>query len=219
MREVRSIDMTRPLTWSEAIELEIDFCVWVLLRDGLRVPPFDSHREGSGELRAAGLTAPDWRDWLERVVVAQGTLSQRVRTVGDLSRLAPGDATNLARHLDRARPPNVWNGAETVGERLRSLWLEYEPEGEAWRRQVIDAGGPVDLSPPERGRLWEAIDVERTAGRTLATYLVRYATPVVDALSPDVLVVSLGGEHTAHVYLRLLRQGIARLESLPKPGG
>ena len=218
MREVRSIDMTRPLTWTEAIELEVDFCVWVLLGDGLRVPPFDSHRDGSGELRAAGLTGPGWRAWMERVVVAQGALSQQVRTVGDLSRLKPGDATNLARHLDRARPPNVWDGANAIGERLRSLWLEYEPEGEAWRRQVIDAGGPVDLSPRERGRLWQTINVERTAGRTLATYIVRYGTPVVDALSPDVLVVSLGGEHTALVYLRLLRQGMARLESLPKSG-
>ena len=217
MREVRSIGVTRPLVWSEAIYVEVDFCVWVLLRDGLLVPPFDSHPDGSGELRAAGLTAPGWRAWMELVIAAQDDLSQRVRDIGDLPGTAR-DATGLADHLDRALPPNVWSGADAVGERLRALWIEYQPEGETWRRDVIEAGGPVDLSPRDRRRLWGTMDLERTAGRSLATYFVRYPAPVAAPLPPDILVVALGQKPNVEAYGRLLRQGIADLEALQEPG-
>lgn len=35
----------------------IDFCIWVLETDGLRVPPFDQHPEGNKALRTRGLEA------------------------------------------------------------------------------------------------------------------------------------------------------------------
>jgi hypothetical protein len=41
----------------------VDFCVWVLEWDGLHVPPFDHHAGGTGDLRAAGLTAAGWWKW------------------------------------------------------------------------------------------------------------------------------------------------------------
>src|SRR5690349_16451644 len=45
----------------------VDFCLWILQVDGLRVPPFDQHPDGDGSLRAVGLTAEDWQSWLLRV--------------------------------------------------------------------------------------------------------------------------------------------------------
>jgi hypothetical protein len=209
--------VTRPTVWIEDAPSEIDFCVWALIADGLRVPPFDVHPPGSGELQAAGLTAPEWQGWFRRVVTAQWALSQEVRAAGDLSRLTPGDRAALAHHLDAARPAAAWAGAEAVRERLGPLWATYEPEGEAWRRQVSDSNGPFDLSPRERGRLWRAVDHDRHAGRTLVTYLVRYPAPVVDVHVPDMLVVALGHERTVDAYMRLLRAGIARLEGRNGP--
>jgi len=38
----------------------IDFAVWALRCDGLRVAGFDSHPGGGGALRAAGLTEANW---------------------------------------------------------------------------------------------------------------------------------------------------------------
>ena len=38
----------------------IDFCVWVLEKDGLRVAPFDQHPDGDGSLRSRGMTAEAW---------------------------------------------------------------------------------------------------------------------------------------------------------------
>ena len=212
-------NVTRRTVWIEDAASEIDFCVWVLIADGLRVPPFDAHPPGSGELRAAGLTAPEWQAWFRRVVAAQRALSQRVRAAGDLSRLTPGDKVILARELDAARPDNAWTGAQAVRERLGPLWATYEPEGEVWRRQVSDSNGPVDLNPRDRGRLWRAVDHDRRAGGTLITYLVRYSAPVVDVHLPDTLVVTLGHERTADGYLRLLRTGIERLEHAERAFG
>lgn len=48
---------------------EVDFCIWVLETDGLRIPPFDHHSEGNGTLQAAGMTEAAWQAWLTRVVL------------------------------------------------------------------------------------------------------------------------------------------------------
>lgn len=47
----------------------IDFCVWVLEQDGLRVPPFDQHPDGDGSLRSRGMTAEAWRAWIKRTAL------------------------------------------------------------------------------------------------------------------------------------------------------
>src|SRR5438874_12844524 len=52
-----------PWTFRTSTDPNIDFCVWVLLEDGLRVPPFDRHADGSGFLRAAGLDRDSWTGW------------------------------------------------------------------------------------------------------------------------------------------------------------
>lgn len=46
----------------------IDFCVWVLEHDRLRVPPFEHHPQATGALQRQGLTPEIWRIWFERVV-------------------------------------------------------------------------------------------------------------------------------------------------------
>lgn len=45
-----------------------DFCVWVLERDGLQVPPFDQHPDGNGELRDLGMTGEQWQAWFHKFV-------------------------------------------------------------------------------------------------------------------------------------------------------
>jgi hypothetical protein len=50
-----------PWTWSMDVERSVDFCVYALRRDGLRVTPFDRHPEGDGSLRTNGLDAESWR--------------------------------------------------------------------------------------------------------------------------------------------------------------
>ncbi|MBE9209469.1 hypothetical protein IQ244_23820 [Nostoc sp. LEGE 06077] len=47
----------------------IDFAVWVLLVDGLHVPPFDKHGEGNRILQSQGLNAKLWHDWLRLILI------------------------------------------------------------------------------------------------------------------------------------------------------
>lgn len=46
----------------------VDFCIWVLEHDGLRVPPFEHHPQATGALQCQGLTPEIWQSWFERVV-------------------------------------------------------------------------------------------------------------------------------------------------------
>ena len=73
--------------WSFAgdfLEPSLDFCLWVLQVDGLRVPPFDQHPDGDGSLRAIGLTAENWQAWFLRVIDPE----QRERDVKHLQQQA-----------------------------------------------------------------------------------------------------------------------------------
>lgn len=47
----------------------IDFCIWVLEKDGLRIAPFDQHPDGDGSLRSLGMTADNWRSWITRTAL------------------------------------------------------------------------------------------------------------------------------------------------------
>jgi hypothetical protein len=203
--------VTQPAAWYETAAPEIDFCVHVLVADGLRVPPFDAHPDGSGAVRAAGLTDSDWRGWFRRVVAAQRTMTEWVRSAGDLVALTPEAGAILAGLLDQADPVSAWAGSAAIGERLRQLWAAYVPDGEAWRRRAAAPGGPVDLEPWDVGRLWQVVERGRPPGSRLETYLVQYPAPVVDALRPDTLVIAPGPGATADGYLRLLQHGITQL--------
>jgi hypothetical protein len=46
----------------------VDFCLWVLEVDGLRAPPFESHSQGNGILRAAGLDEESWQEWVKELI-------------------------------------------------------------------------------------------------------------------------------------------------------
>jgi hypothetical protein len=48
---------------------DVDFCVWVLEADGLKVPPFDKHAHGSKLLRRKGLDSSSWQNWVKGIVL------------------------------------------------------------------------------------------------------------------------------------------------------
>lgn len=47
----------------------IDFALWILVQDGLHVPPFDKHTGGNEVLQSLGMTPLCWNDWLRRIVI------------------------------------------------------------------------------------------------------------------------------------------------------
>ena len=67
-------DSTDQWYWSEVVFPPLDFCVHVLLRDGLRIAPFDQHIDGDGSLRELGLDADVWHRWVVTVIERQAML-------------------------------------------------------------------------------------------------------------------------------------------------
>lgn len=63
---------------------KINFCVWVLKWDGLHIPPFEAHSEGTKILQQAGLTAQSWFEWFNRVVMTQDKRLLSCATLEDL---------------------------------------------------------------------------------------------------------------------------------------
>lgn len=47
----------------------IDFAFWVLINDGLRVPPFDKHTQGNHQLQNCGINAQSWLNWLKLILI------------------------------------------------------------------------------------------------------------------------------------------------------
>lgn len=47
----------------------IDFAFWLLVKDGLHVPPFDKHTLGNQELQNLGMNAQSWLNWLKLILI------------------------------------------------------------------------------------------------------------------------------------------------------
>lgn len=54
---------------SIASDSRVDFCLWILIQDGLKVQPFDKHGEGTRVLQQYGFNEDSWKSWIRRVTV------------------------------------------------------------------------------------------------------------------------------------------------------
>src|SRR5215831_7984107 len=154
---------------------DVNFCVGALLRDGLRVAPFERHPEGDGRLRAAGMTWDHWRRWYERVVSDEVVReAQRLLRSGSPSSPSAGVARSTV---------ELWDGPDTVRTELASMPAPGRPEDP-----------PRDQLRPIRGdpgdSLWS--DLQQFRGRVphFWVYLVRYPFIVADAIRPAAIVMS-----------------------------
>lgn len=167
--------------WSSDVTPGVDFCVWVLQADGLRVPPFDRHPAGDGSLQAVGLTPDIWRAWLAGVLRGRRQLSA--------SPLSPPPGL-LASVL---APASIWAGDPAVGARLAELWSDYAAQVDAWKRRYTLAADPRRLTPAAHRRLWHDLAPYRVRLPPLFFYLVEYPEVVLDILPPDTALVGTGG--------------------------
>lgn len=55
---------------------DIDFAVWILLQDGLHVPPFDKHSGGNKVFQNLGMTPQQWYKWVKLITVNYDTRLQ-----------------------------------------------------------------------------------------------------------------------------------------------
>ncbi len=97
---------------------QANFAVWLLMRDGLRVPPFDRHPDGDPTLRSAGLNAARWwmlaiGEWERRF---PKPLGQRLEELGREYRpVFPARRTALVPPHD----PRLWRSLEPYRAPIR----------------------------------------------------------------------------------------------------
>lgn len=53
--------------------LSIDFAIWILLQDGLHVPPFDKHLNSKNVLKSLGMAPHSWYEWVKLISISYDT--------------------------------------------------------------------------------------------------------------------------------------------------
>jgi len=203
-------------SWGITISTDpnIDFTVWLLRRDGLRARGFDSHPDGDGSLRTAGLTEAHWLNWFEHVVRTESEGSD------DLSRLA-----KIGRHHE-SRPaptaPELFAGPDATQRLLVELWpgfsLRYwdmrERDFDRKVRQTELSDDQEERIVAQERRQWDDMQRYRPLP-PLHVYLVEYVHPVVTVCPPASVVVGLVDprEEDSEDYWALVVEGARRLNA------
>jgi hypothetical protein len=192
----------------------VDFCLWVLEVDGLRVPPFDQHPDGDGSLRALGLTADDWQTWFLRTLdpaqskqdverLRQRYLAEYLTTSGepDLEHLQRRlRAERLTRSTDAALPPPPafshhqasWMGSIVINNKLIELEQRYRQivgQRDRWREDVERSLHREGLKAPTR--LYDDLRPYHHRLPSLNSCLATYDAPLDYLSAPATLLITI----------------------------
>lgn len=173
-----------PWFFSSGFNMMVDFCVWVLESDGLRVPPFDRHDDGDGALRARGFDAQGWRVWADDVVALQARV--------DRVPFQNPDGSIADVWAKASNPPIVWAGDAAVGELLVDLWDRYGPLSNVRREweKLPHKSGLADA----HHTLWHDLAPYHAQLPPLRVHLVDYLWPVEYLVPPASVIMGVGSE-------------------------
>lgn len=186
-------------SYSHGFQMGVDFCIWVLLADGLRVPPFDQHDDGDGSLRALGFNAANWRAWLANV--AQRHDDARALLQGQARNRPPGPLPReLMRQIGEAHMPVLaWNGDSVLRDRLSELWEQYGPLSNERKRQETPLSNRLmKAEQKSKTRLYDELLPYAKHLPTLMIHFVDYPK-ALDYLIPPVSLVMSIKENTPDV--------------------
>jgi hypothetical protein len=177
-----------PWSFSYGFNMMVDFCIWVLETDGLRVTPFDQHPEGDSSLRTAGLDAGSWLSWLVHVVNLQ---YQQDQAFQHGPRNGPFTHEDWQSVLIPAaqNPPDAWTGNDAVKNRLAELWKQYGPISNERQHHVMQLARKWRRAETTGSkRLYDELKPYHTRIPTLIIHQVSYAQPV-DLLIPPLSAI------------------------------
>jgi hypothetical protein len=192
----------------------INFCCWILLLDGLRVPPFDQHSTGDGSLQELGLTEASWQAWFLRVLdphqrkqdeeqLRQQWLAEYLKMSGepDLEHLSRRyQAERLKQSNDPPLPPEPevysyhasWRGNSAIRNRLIELEQRYK---QVYRDYDVLCSDILRALGKEERRseinLYDALKPYHTRIPPLAVHFVGYEHPLDYLVPPATLIMTV----------------------------
>ncbi|MBO0779967.1 MAG: hypothetical protein J2P37_14180 [Ktedonobacteraceae bacterium] len=221
-------------------EPSLDFCLWVLQVDGLRVPPFDQHPDGDGSLQAMGLTAPDWQAWFLCVIDPE----QRERDIKQLQQQANAEYLKISGEPDlehlRQRiqaeqlkisqgpllpPPPAfhfyhasWRGNDAVRNRLIELHTQYKHESSHRELLCADVNRAWDKEERRSGtNLYEELKPYATRIPSLSVYFAVYDYPLDYLVFPATLLMTVQeGQPGPQDYRERVLAAAAELAARPR---
>ncbi|HEY7415197.1 MAG TPA: hypothetical protein VH593_08400, partial [Ktedonobacteraceae bacterium] len=171
----------------------LDFCLWTLEVDGLRVPPFDQHPDGDGSLRALGLTADAWQTWFLRAL-------DPAQSEHDVEELQRNQAEQLKSSAGPPLPPPPefhyyqasWDGSVAIKNKLNELEKQFRQISS--QREKIGREVEVALHREERKattRLYDELKPYHHRIPPLNICFVTYASPLDYLAAPATLLMTL----------------------------
>jgi len=174
--------------------LPIDFCVWILQRDGLQVAPYLRHAATVGPLQRVGLSAARWRDWFDAVIAHQHQFDTALQQAAQ-----PLDAALF----DQLNPSGILAGQGDLPAMLDALWHTYIQQGDM--HQQAKRQRAAGYQPALRNILQQLHDLHPPSGTSITLYAVTYPADTLHLHPPTSLVVSLQddtvGSTVAHAQL------------------
>lgn len=218
----------------------INFCFWVLLLDGLRVPPFDQHPDGDGSLRALGLTEASWQAWLLRVIdpqqqehdveqLRQQAIAEylKVSHLPDVEHLAQqyrAEQLKLSKEPPLPLVPEFyfyhasWRGNEAIRNRLIELQDAYKQVYCHYEMLCSDLIRAWDKEERRAGiRLYDELKPYHTRIPPLTIHFVEYDSPLDYLVFPATLIMTVQEGQPNHQEWRS-RVLEAAVELAARPG-
>jgi len=198
-----------PQPWylSQDTSEAIDFCFRVLQDDGLPAPPFDQHPDGDGSLRAAGMTAENWRAWLIDVLQLQREYERAMQQWAREQSAGVGQSVpSLNERL--WQPALAWSGNPAVAQRLQELWEQYQQrarENSGLNREIRTALRMRHHKGQMPVNLWAELRPYHQRIPPLKVYYIHYPGGVDLVVPPDTVLLSDSGLDEAAERASLLR--------------
>jgi hypothetical protein len=207
---MQQVETKNPWAFRHSFNMRVDFCIWVLEKDGLQVAPFTAHPKGDGILQSEGFQAHEWKRWTEKIVQLQHqqfqVLPQQVKTAGNSPAFILPDAHT---------PATSWSGNIVIKKHIDELWEQYKPlsnRRRTWERPLAKQWRTV-MQP-----LWNDLQIYTTRLPALAIYLVEYPQQI-DYLIPPLSIImtivagNLDGE-MFHSRVVQAAENLARIQPL-----
>lgn len=131
----------------------VDFCIWVLEVDGLRVPLFDRHIQGNRKLQDKGMDAQSWSKWFLRVVLLEDQRLNWQKTALPLAAENYVDREQVKAIAQTVYPDLLLEMADS------DLLAEQDAQYRNWEQlhyqQAVTAARQIfgDVEPPSRSSI------------------------------------------------------------------